>query len=331
MKIEEQEVMKYPHQIRLTTDAKEEVDLIKGGRNPLKIKNIVLDEDFYALTWISLKWDIWQNKKVRGQSIFLGPADFFWIHMNFIIFLCLITVTIWLILLEIVEDKGYTASNITIVILRVTLVCFAQKSLAPEFYQGLFLLRYSTRYSDQFSHYQFAVFIGACQLIVACTCFTGIMLFVCTTVEALELVVEFAGISIIAQLDNWIGEAIMLSRLNTGEEKHEHEHGHGHESEHKEDTHRKNSRISKKVNDDDDYNLKDLNINMTLSQKMSLIGDEDLILVDDQNSIAYSHWVIRLLDRIVHLCPWQYILPFLTLVFNYLMPLIRPALEELNE
>ena len=240
--------------------------------------------------------------------------------MNFIIFLTLIFITVFLILLEIVEDKGYSSSSLTILVLRVTLVCFAQKSLAPEFFQGLFLLRYSYNHKDQFSHYQFALFIGACQLLVASFCFFGIMLFVCTTIEALELVVEFAGISIIAKLDNWIGEVIMLSKVNTGESSHVDHESHGHES------HHHNKHV--KSDPDEDYDLKNLNIRMGLSQKMALIEEEDLILEDDQNDIVNCHWSIRLINRIVHFWSWQYVLPLFTLIFNYLMPLIRPAIEE---
>lgn len=297
--IEKHNTMK-PIEVELNTNEGSEIELEKGTRDPLKMKNIVLEEDFYALTWISLKWEIWNEKKIRGQNIFLSPADFFWIHMNFIIFLCLLILTVVLILMEILEERGYSSSNLPIIVLRLTLVCFAQRSLSPEFYQGLFLLRYSTRYPEKFSHYEFAVFVGACQLIVACTCFTGIMLFVCTAEEALDLVVEFAGISIIAKLDNWIGECIMLAKLSSEESEIE----------------------------EDEYNLKNLNIRMSLSQKMALIEDEDLILVDDQNEIKRAPWILQTIDKIIHALPWSYILPFFTLAFNYLMPLIRPMIEE---
>lgn len=286
-----------PHEKPIESDSSiSEVDLENGvKRDALKIKNIVLEQDFYALTWISLKWDIWQDKKIKNKQIFLGPADFFWIHMNFIIFLCSITITVWLILIEVLENKEYISSNITIVILRVTLVCFAQKSISPEFLQGLFLLRYSARNTNEFTHYQFAVFVGACQLIVASIVFIGIMLFVCTAEEALELVVEFAGLSIIAKLDNWIGDSIMLSKPKLEE------------------------------NDSKEkYDLKNINIRMKLSQKMSLIEDKDLILIDDQNDIKNAYWIIKFLDYIVHFWSWQYVLPFFTLIFNYLMPLLHP-------
>lgn len=80
------------------------------------------------------------------------------------------------------------------------------------------------------------------------------MLFVCTAEDALYLVVEFAGISIIAQLDNWIGEAIMVKKSNA----------------------------SFPESDEDEWQLRNLNIRMSLSQKMALIEDNDLMLPDDQ-------------------------------------------------
>lgn len=325
----------HPHEERTLNDTVE-TELTLGHKSANKIKNIVLEEDFYALTWISLKWNIWENKKIRNIPIFLGPADFFWIHMNFIIFLVFLIITILLILFEIIEDKGYSAAHLSIVILRVTLVCFAQKSLTPEFYQGLFLLRYSTRHSHQFSHYQFAVFVGACQFLVASTVFISIMLFVCTSDEALDLVIEFAGLSIIAKLDNWIGEAIMLSKLTKGEEIEEDEENHhqnheNHKAHEKHDHHKGRKKTLTEKDSNDDYDLKDLNIKMTLSQKMALIHDEDLILIDDQNEIINAHWIIRSIEYVVHFCQWQYVLPFLTLLFNYVMPLIRPAMEGHHE
>lgn len=290
-----------PHMVKsMNTQVVSEIDLENGiPRNPLKIKNIVLEEDFYALTWISLKWDIWDGKKIRGEDIFLGPADFFWIHMNFIIFVCFLVLTIWLILLELVGDLYYSFSSLSIIVLRITLVCFAQRSLAPEFYQGLFLIRYSTRNPDQFSHYQFAVFIGICQFTVSCICFFGIMLFVCTAEEALELVVEFASLSIVAKLDNWIGECIMMAKLKLEDEK----------------------------DDEDKYDLDNINIRMSLHQKMALVDDHDLILLDDQNEIRNAHWSLQFIDWMINLCPWLYVLPFLTLLFNFIMPLIHPQLE----
>jgi len=267
-------------------------------RNAAKIKNIVLEEDFYAITWVALREEIWKEKFIHDTQIFLTPADYFWIYINFITFICTLLVTFGLILWEVLEDRGYTASNFAIVILRITLVSFAQKALAPEFYQGLFLMRYSVRFPEQFTHYQFALFVGICQFTVSCVVFTAIILFVCMEDEALTLVVEFAGLTVIAKLDNWIGEVIMYSKIH------------------------------QEVHDEYQFKLKDFNLRIPLNQKLALIEEEDLTMIDDQNFLLNAHWTISTIEFLKEILPWQYILPFITVIFNYILPLLRPASEN---
>ena len=67
---------------------------------------------------------------------------------------------------------------------------------------------------------------------------------------------------------------------------------------------------------------------MTLHQKMSLLDEDDMTMIDDQNEIEDVHWVVSTLEYVIGLLPWQYFLPFITLVFNYVLPLLRPAEEE---
>ena len=291
-------------EISVTTTAKEINFKNSEIRYGSRLKNICLEEDFYALTWISLKDSIWQNKKIRGVDIHLNAGDYFWLHMNFISFLVLLLITIILILYEVTADKGYVASNWAIVILRITLVSFAQKALAPEFYQGLFLLRYSLRYPNEFNHDQFAIFIGACQLGVSCVTFMAIIVFVCMEEEALNLVVEFAGLTVITKLDNWLGEVVMVSKTYEGDENDEEK--------------------------NEDYKLRRINQKMSLYQKMALIEEEDLVLLDDQNHLEGVHWVVKLIEWIIDVLPWQYCLPFITVFFNYLLPWLRPEEEKVE-
>jgi len=295
----------------------------KKMRLASKIKNIVLEEDYYALTWLALRQSVWNNKKIRGEAIYLTPSDFFWIHINFLVFLFLLVITIMLILWEVIANKGYVASNLSIVILRITLVSFAQKALAPEFFQGLFLLRFSIRYPDSFTHHEFAVFVGACQLVVSCICFCSIILFVCMEEEALTLVVEFAGLTVIANLDNWIGEVIMFSKIKSPGEDEEEE---GLEGGSEKGSKGKLDNISE--NDNHEFDLKNINKNMSLHQKMALLEEDDMTMIDDQNEIEDVHWVVHTIEYVIDLLPWQYCLPFITVVFNYVLPLLRPAEEE---
>lgn len=256
-----------------------------------KIKTIVLEEDFYALTWVALRENTWKGKKLMGNDIFLVSTDYFWIHLNFLLFIFLLLITIILIILEVIEERKYIASNLTIVVLRITLISFAQKALSPEFFQGLFLLRFSIRYPSFFSYSNFAIFIGFCQFFVACIVFCSIILFVCMEDEALTLVVEFAGLTVIANLDNWIGEVIMHSKCYNDE----------------------------KIEILDDS---DINYNLTLYQKIALIEEEDLVLIDDQNYLVDTIWVVNAIEYIIDFLPWQYILPFITIIFNYVLPIL---------
>lgn len=270
----------------------------KKPRCGAKIKMIVLEEDYYALTWVSLRESVWDEKQIRGIPIHLTPADHFWIQMNFITFVCTLLLTFALILWEVIEDKGYTASDWSIVVLRITLVSFAQKALAPEFFQGLFLMRYSIRFPGAFTHYEFAIFIGSCQFIVSCVVFCAIILFVCMEEEALTLVVEFAGLTVIAKLDNWLGEVVMHSRIHEDSE------------------------------DNYKYNMKNFNKRIPLNSKIALIDEEDLTMEDDQNHLEKAHWIINFIEFIIDLLPWQYLLPFITVFFNYVLPLLKPSTEK---
>ena len=116
--------------------------------------------------------------------------------------------------------------------------------------------------------------------------------------EALQLVVEFAGLTVIAKLDNWLGAVIMHSRIH----------------ENKDDMNK--------------YSLKNFNKRIGLGCKLALIDEHDLCLVDDQNSTHKAHWTMTMVEKTVDLLPWQYILPFITIIFNYLLPYLKAGKEE---
>ena len=84
-----------------------------------------MEEDFYALSWVSLRESVWKHKKIRGVPISMTASDYFWIHMNFILFVLSLVITIVLILYEVIEKKSYSTGNWAITILRITLVGFA--------------------------------------------------------------------------------------------------------------------------------------------------------------------------------------------------------------
>lgn len=259
------------------------------------IKNIVLEEDLYALTWVSLRDDIWNNKQIGEYKIDLTPPNHFWIQMIFITYIVGLLMTIFILMNDVFTKREYIASDWQIIILRVTLVSFSQKNLSPEFFQGLFLLRYSVRYYHEFTHHHFAIFVGFSQMFITMISFFCVILFVCMESDALTLVVEFAGLSVISRLDNWIGEVIMCSKLNV-------------------------EKISKNTKK---YKIKKINKKMSVFNKMAMISEEDLVYIDDQNNIHNAHWTIRFMEFIINLLPWSYILPFITIFFNYVLPFLN--------
>ena len=125
--------------------------------------------------------------------------------------------------------------------------------------------------------------------------FFCVILFVCMENDALTLVVEFAGLSVISKLDNWIGEVIMNSKLNI-------------------------EKISKNTKK---YKIKKINKKMSVFNKIAMIDEEDLVYIDDQNHINNAHWTIRFLEFVINLLPWSYILPFITIFFNYVLPILN--------
>lgn len=261
-------------------------------RDPLKIQNISLAEDFYALTWTCMRKQYGEDKEIRGVKITLTKSDYFWLRANFLFFVTIILLTVTLLLWEVFSNDVYKEASLPITILRITLVGFAQKNLAPEFYQGLSELRYTVRTPDDFTHYAFAIFVSICQISITAITFFGIILFVCMADEALDLVIDFAGLSVLAELDDWLGEVIMAEKIKCeGDEDDKNE----------------------------DYDLEDLNDRVPLFDKMCLVDEADMEIIDDQNFIEQAPWYLRAFTWTVFSLPWQFILPLLTLPVNYLL------------
>lgn len=62
---------------------------------------------------------------------------------------------------------------------------------------------------------------------------------------------------------------------------------------------------------------------MSVFNKLAMIDEEDLVYIDDQNHINNAHWTIRFLEFVINLLPWSYILPFITIFFNYVLPILN--------
>ena len=103
-------------------------------------------------------------------------------------------------------NDAYKDATWPIVILRITLVAFAQHNLKPEIKQGIALFRFTNHHSSSFSHPCFAKFISLCQTLIALITLISIFFFCCMADEALDLIMNFAGLAVISELDDWVGE-----------------------------------------------------------------------------------------------------------------------------
>ena len=162
-------------------------------KNPLLVKNVALNPDWYVLTWSALRDDIWEEKEdFRGQHIYPTEGNIFWLQIEFVLFVFLVTLTISVLMIEVFTTDLFHPASWPIYILRLTLVTFAQKKIEPEFYHGFVMYRYTLQNSENFSNFKFALFIPICKLFIAFITFTSIIFYICMANTALDLIMNFA-------------------------------------------------------------------------------------------------------------------------------------------
>lgn len=262
----------------------------KDLKDPALVQSVELHQDIYALTWNALRIQPWEDLKVYDQKISLTGGNIAHLVVVFIVFILVVLSTVGILLVESFMTDAYSDADWPIVILRLTLVAFAQKKLEPELYQGFALRRYTSRNSKEFIMPCFAKFVTLCQIFVAFITFLAIFLFVCMANEALELIMNFAGLAVISELDDWVGSQIMSEAITKLDEDNEHEY-----------------------NDTEKYTLNTENLNERLSlfSKLCFIG-EDMQIEDDQN---LSRGFFATLFNYI---PWT-LVPLLTLPCQYIL------------
>mmetsp|Transcript_11390 Transcript_11390/g.11710 ORF Transcript_11390/g.11710 Transcript_11390/m.11710 type:complete len:303 (+) Transcript_11390:11-919(+) len=263
----------------------------KPKKDPILVQHINLNEDFYALSWNACRTEAWKDKEVAGQEIFLTSADQTNLIVGFFIFIIVVLLTVGVLLYESFATDAYRESNWPILILRITLVSFSQQKLKPEVFQGISLLRYSFRHHDKFNHPYFAKFVAFCQSSIAIMTFLAIFLFCCMADEALELIMNFAGLAVISELDDWVGEQIMAEKLHCDYEGERF----------------KNANLQ----------TENLNDRMGLFTKLCIIG-EFMELVDDQNLEIIDNCVYKIFSTIIDWIPWN-LFPLLTIPCQYVL------------
>lgn len=264
-------------------------------KNPLKIYEAQISEDYYALCWCALKKEIWKDKYVYGEKIFLTKENYVRLIIDFIVFAILIGFTITIMLYQTFTEGVFKYGNLRIEILRILIVGFAQKLLSPEYSKGATKFRYVIRHPEEFDYPFLAGFIPFFQILMCLVSYLLIVIFMCVSNEALPLVMHFAEVAILIELDDWLGEMICKEFPDEGEKPH-------------------------------DVITDNLNEEMSLHMKLSLIR-EDLQIIIDYN-IDYESCFLKYSTKVLEYFPW-YILPFVsTLALEFVLQYLRPKMIQ---
>lgn len=255
-------------------------------KDPLLVQSVSLNSDIYALTWNACRTQVWEDLELHGEKISLTNADHAKIVVHFIFFLLVVIATVGILLIESFIKDSYTDATWPIYILRITLVAFAQRNLEPEMFQGLAIYRYTLKRPEEFFHPCFAKVVGLSQFYMALFAFIAIFLFVCMANEAINLIMNFAGLAVISELDDWVGDQIMSESIPT---------------EFDEDSPYKDAILQKD----------NLNERMSFYSKLCLVG-EDMEIEDDQNV------QVSLLTILANKLPW-FLIPLLTIPSEYIL------------
>lgn len=266
-------------------------------KDPLKISDNHVAEDYYSLIWVSLKKEIWDDKFFYDNQIFLTKSNIFQLILEFLIFLFLVLITIGILMKETFTELKFTYANLRIEILRILLVYFAQKLLSPELNKGTHKLKYVTRYKEEFSYPNFAIFVCFCQIFMSIVSYICIVMFMCLSNKALPLVMHFAEVAIIIELDDWIGEMICKEYPDEGQKPL-------------------------------DVIDEDINNKMSLHSKIAMVR-EDLRIINDLN-IPNPNPLLRLAEWLSCYVPW-FLLPFVsTILFEFIIKKLQPNLIDIS-
>ena len=179
---------------------------------PVKIN---LNNDYYTLTWFALKnkTNI-DSKYIKNQEIFFTPKDLFVLYIKFVFFVASLLITFLLLIRASILDNKFYKGNFLIILLRVFLIYFAITLIGTELKNGYYKLIYTLKYKNKkFIYYEFAAFVCICQIITVIVSIFSIMLWVCTANSYIQPVSGFAALSVITNLDNWIGDVVLSKSI----------------------------------------------------------------------------------------------------------------------
>jgi hypothetical protein len=285
-------------------------------------KKISLGIDYYSLTWIAIEKKTFDNMYIRGQKIDLLPQDYFSLYFSFLFFVCALGITIVLLIKEALLDDIYVEGSWQIIILRMLLVIFTQMQTAEEIETAYAKFLYPLINREKFHHPSFACFIGFCHLLMCITSIMGLIFFISMADEFADPVINFAGITVLIELDNWVGDAISSMAI---------------EQDHLDilmrddedvDDKEQEKDIKKAIKKRGQFTLKHLNDNLNFRQKLALIQEDQLEIVIDETIYHKAPWYIIFLEKLFTLIPWWILLPLSTYPLALMLPTITTHLRD---
>lgn len=296
-----------------------EISLSEGkSKDPLQMKKLSIGSDYYSLTWACLKYKLFEDKYIRGEKIYLLPADYFHLYFEFVIFILMLAITIVLVIRNVVIDDTYMKGSVAIIGCRIILMIFAMQSIGPEFSTGYAKYLYAMNNKQEFTYPSFAKFVGLCQVINAGIAISGVLFFVCTADEFGSLLTCFSGLCVLTELDDWLGDMILFCHKVKDDDFPEDK------SDDDEETRIQNQKTRElTLKQREQFNLKDLNERLSVLEKMAMIEDDDLVIYVSETVSENQPWLISWVGKVDNIIPWEIILPIMTIPLSYLMPYIQ--------
>lgn len=221
-------------------------ELNKGGNpfvkdiDPLRLREVGLNNDFYTLCWSCLRKDIWKkklkygvseedeideeekyewkDKEIGGEQLSLTPQNLKDIKLYMFCFILIVLYVLIGILHQIFTGEIIASCNWDIRILRILLVSLVQMKLTSEFREGLVKFKYVCLNEDNFIEVWLAKMIPLFQMICTLLSWITLVLFICAEIEPLSMIQDFTGICVFTELDDWIGGHICATEPDVPEE-----------------------------------------------------------------------------------------------------------------
>lgn len=184
----------------------------------LKLKERNLNNDLYTLYWASLNKDIWDqannDEENKGVILSLTNSNRLFMKASFVFFVIVLFFTLGLIIYQVFTTEINVYCSVQITILRVLLSLLVQTNLTGELRESLVKWKYTHDNPDKFYEPFTAKFIAACQFFVALCSYIALLLFICTENTPIDMIMDFTGIVVFVELDDWIGSHICSNEPN---------------------------------------------------------------------------------------------------------------------